>query len=337
MSSAHTSPKVHASSLGFFGVLNAALTTDEANTVVWQAVDVASTKADFDKYDAIFVGITAPTSVSANKAYGALHLINLMFDSPKLHLVVDSPQLWQIEQSLASVTRNPASLFKPFYSKRSGYELAKLDPQTYVDVCNKLLTGDWPTTIYPGLPWKSSTSVLDNLPKGASNHLVALNFDSLYISDDVSYSFDRDEVWAVDTIDTEWAQKAIHSVSNDIELVRQSKQETDRDALNRIQNSAGLFVSPQKRKGGTWWTYRYIQALNSETPVATEWRDSGAIGPEWAVLPSQLEDMAPIQRALLASHQREAYVKNIPSKEEAINSLNYLLTHIGGQNARSKF
>jgi hypothetical protein len=325
MSSSHTSPKVHATSFGFFGALHSALTAVGGHEVTWGPADMGLTKKDLDKFDFVFVGIAAPTSVSSNNAYGALNLINILNGSPKLKFVVDSPQSWQIEQSLSSVLKQPDSLIKDFYSKRPGFQAAKSKLGSLIEACSTLATAEWPTTIFPSLPWGVAESLEDNLPAGARGKVVPLNLDFLLISSDSSYSINRVDTWLIDRIDTEWSKKIANLVSNEVQLVKMSKKETDSDIELKLKSSLGLFVSPQKRKGGTWWSYRYIQALNSGTPVATEWRDSARLGSAWGVLPSKLEDMSTIERTYLATKQKESYVSNIPNKQDIINSLNEIL------------
>lgn len=325
MSSAHTSPKVHATSLGFFGALHQALTTIGGHEVAWGVADIRLTKQDLDKFDVIFVGISAPTSVSANNSYGALNIINLLYGSPKLRLVVDSPQSWQIEQSLNSILSNPGSLIKDFYSKRPGYQVAKTKLTELVEACSILAKAEWPTTIAPALPWKSTESIEDNLPLGAKGKVVAISLDSMLINPENQYSMGRTDTWLIDRTDTEWAKKAANSVSSEIQNIKVSKKETDLDVELKIKTSLGVFISPQKRRGGTWWTYRYIQALNLNTPIATEWRESSRLGRDWSLLPPQIEDMSDIERSYLAANQKQTYTSNLPNRQDILDSLNEIL------------
>lgn len=325
MSSAHTSPKVHATSLGFYGALYRALTEIGGHEVAWGAADINLTKQDLDKFDAVLVGISAPTSVSANNAYGALNIINLLYGSPKLRLIVDSPQSWQIEQSLNSVLNNPESLIKDFYSKRPGYQVAKTKLPELIEACSILMKAEWPITVAPTLPWKSVESIEDVLPAGAKNKVVAINLDSLLINPENHYFMDRTDTWLTDRTDTEWSKKAANSVSSEIQNMKVSKKETDLDIELKIKTSLGVFISPQKRRGGTWWTYRYVQALNSGTPIATEWRESSRLGGDWSLLPPQIEDMSDIERSYLAAKQKASYTSKLPNKQDIINSLNNIL------------
>ena len=66
----------------------------------------------------------------------------------------------------------------------------------------------------------------------------------------------------------------------------------------------------------TWWNYRLIQALNTSTPVITNWLETKNFSDSWSLLPYQIEDMSPAQRQQLASTQRGVYLESIPSTAE---------------------
>jgi hypothetical protein len=66
--------------------------------------------------------------------------------------------------------------------------------------------------------------------------------------------------------------------------------------------------------------------MNTNIPVATEWRESAAISASWSILPSSIEEMTPDTRFDLALRQKETYLSSIPGKEEALETLQNLLT-----------
>ena len=327
MASSHTSPKANKKNKNFFGVLNDALTLLE-HEIVWQPSSVSWTKEQLEAFDAIFVGVVPPTSVSANKAYGALSVIELMFNSPKLKLVVDNPQHWQIEPSLNSVVNDPQSLVKPFYSKRSEYSEARSKDvlERLVAACSLLLTESWPITLYPGLPWKDDESVTSNLPSGASSSVLGFNFDKHYShSKPIEVARNEDPAWVVTNPKTKWAEKVTSTVKNPVRPLREKKSDTDEEALYNIHHSIGLLLTPQERSGGTWWSYSLVQALSNLTPVATEWRESSEISPCWSFLPYQIEEMQPHDRYIYALEQRQTYLRAIPEIDESLTVLKNLL------------
>ncbi len=327
MTSSHTSKKSHQNNLGFFGVLDRAL-AELGHDVVWSKPDLTWTKEYLDSYDSIFVGLVPPTSLSANQAYGALTLIDEMFLSPKLHLVVDNPKHWLIKPSLKSVLKDTGSLVKPFYNKRSQYALAR-EPKNLdkmLSACEQLLDNVWPTTIYPGLPWKSDESVSEHLPSGASTSVIGLNFDALLFKSGYLEIQEAPAHWAATNHKSKWSEGMANHVVLPIKPLKGSKKETDQDALDTLKGSVGLLAAPQDRIGGTWWTSALVQAMNTNTPVATEWRESAAISTSWAFLPSSIEEMTPETRFDLALRQKETYLSSIPGKEEALETLQNLLT-----------
>jgi hypothetical protein len=96
---------------------------------------------------------------------------------------------------------------------------------------------------------------------------------------------------------------------------------TDTQALGVIKTSLGLIMPPQDRKIGTWWSYRHIQALNTETPVVTYWQDTVGFDQSWGLLAYQVEDSDTFARQQIASEQLISYRNNIPSRDEVLNKL----------------
>lgn len=317
MASSHTSPKAHATNFGFFAALNQMLISD-GHDVTWIPSSTTWSAEDLDIYDSVFVGVVPPTAISANKAYGALNVIQKLFDSKKLYLVVDSPQHWLLAHSLASVLRQPEKLVGPFYSKRTEYALA-VAPENLsnlVDACSKLLNEKWPTTIYPSLPWKTTESVAELLPSGAADKLIGVNLDSLYITDMFSEPTLDAEKWVTTEVNGVWSSAIGRTIRHSIAPMRASKADTNEKISSTISASIGVLVAPQRRKGGTWWSFVYVQAMNELVPIATEWRESSKIGSAWNVLASEIEDMSPRNRYLLAIKQKEQYLNSINSNTE---------------------
>jgi hypothetical protein len=87
----------------------------ELAEVVWSAPKITWSRADLESFDLVFLGFMPITSKSANHLYGALHVLNLLYESPKLRLVVDNPQIWQYKNSISSFRRAPEQIFTDFY------------------------------------------------------------------------------------------------------------------------------------------------------------------------------------------------------------------------------
>jgi hypothetical protein len=326
MASSHTSKKVHDKNLGFFGMLHNALVSD-GHEVEFAAPSIAWNEEYLEQYDTIFMGVVPPTSVTANRVYGALSVIEKTFNSSKLRLVVDSPNHWMLEPSLASVLREPQSLFKSFYSKRSEYSAAN-NPEVLarlIRACNFLSSSEWPITIYPSLPWKTDESVTDNLPSGAEKVIIGLNFDAAYDKQEFDKEAETSNVWLTNSPKSKWVSLVSKNIHLPIKPIRTSKKDSDSESLDTIKNSLAVLVAPQDRVGGSWWSPIYIQALNTYKPIATEWREMVGFSTDWAYLPSQIEEMLGSDRLQLALSQREVYLDSISTTEETLQTLNNLL------------
>lgn len=306
----------------FFTVLaNAA---SEFAEVIWASPKLSWTKKDLEQFDAIVFGFIAPTSLSANKIFGALHVLGLMLDSPKLKLVVDSPQMWQYKNSLKAVQRDAGILFGSFYSKREQFDQASKEKHKIEAAVEKLNSGLWPEIIYPSLPWIESGVVAKILDFAPVENLRGVNLDSYLINTEPP-RIGRRDVWAVENHKSSWLTEQEKFLSFPWANTKIGRKTDDTYALGVIRNSVGLLLPPQERKAGTWWNYRMYQALNTGTPIATYWQDTYKFDASWGALAYNIEDYNQAQRQMLANSQRQTYVAAIPTKEEALNILKFNL------------
>jgi hypothetical protein len=321
MSAPQASSSANQKSLSFAGVLNQVLTS-AGHEVTWASPSVHMTMESLDKFDAVLVGVSPISSVGSNRVYGALSVINTLKDSDKLTLFVDAPNTSQIEPSLKSTINNPESLVKSFFSYRKEYSNVVADKEllnAVISGANYLYTQDWVTTIYPQLPWKSST----RLPSNAKKNLVGINLDShLIVGEPIDA--DRRPKWVIDNLSTPWAKNTMATLSLPNSLMKWNKGWTDSQVLEQISRSIGAVISPDK-KDGTYWSYRYVQAMNTNTPVVTDWSESGVIGDAWNILATNIDTMSQDKRDLIATAQREIYLANIPSKQKAVETLQQLI------------
>jgi hypothetical protein len=321
MASAHIKESPNVS---FFGTM-VDVCREFADSVDVLPPSIEWTEEHLNSYDAVFVGILPPTSPSANRLYGALNVISILANSPKLFFIVDHPQIWQFKSSIASVAKNINSIFTAFYRTKNEYKLA-IDNKNKLDAAIKLLSSNhWPTTIYPALPWKNSKTIFESLPISTDTNLIGLNFDSFLLSEEFPGLVSRVDEWLIEAANTSWATKISKLTSYPCEKVKPNIRATDTDVFSRISSSAGLVLAAQDRGVGTWWSYRLIQALNSLTPVVTEWKESQEISPSWAVLIGEVEDMDFTDRLELAMSQKASYLKSVPTQDEALESLKKLI------------
>lgn len=332
MTASQTSMSANTRNLAFSGVMYKALVA-EGHDVTWADPDIFATPEFYSNFDSVIVGVAPITSLSANKAYGALKLINDLWGSPKLRLFVDAPQTNQLAVSFRSIVSNPDSLIKPFFSYRKNYSAVCSSTDLQKSILNAvslLLDSNWPVTIYPKLPWKSINATGSKLPENIANNLSGINLDAYIIEPELTEE-DRVSKWVSDEADSYWTKRTLKTLMLPISPMKINKGATDVDVLGQIKRSIGCLITPHKNDG-TWWTYRYIQALNSLTPVVTEWKESVVIGPEWSMLGATLETYSQEQKKLLAMAQREIYIANIPNKKEAKKILETIL----GINSKEK-
>jgi hypothetical protein len=322
MTAPQSSLNANTKNLSFSSAINLAL-QNAGHTVVWADPKIDITKDELDSYDSVIVGIAPVTSLSANKIYGALNIINLLWGSDKLNLLIDAPNVSQIATALRSVKNNPNTLTKDFFSNKKGYQSVVSDKKLQSNILkaiDNLLDQDWPTTLIPVLPWKQSYSDKElNLPELAKKSITYLNLDS-YLIEDPTESLDKVDKWTADQPESTWTKKISKTIELPISPVKINKGSTDVDVLYQIARSVGILLSPYKNEG-TWWSYKYVQSINSLTPVATLWEESGSLGSEWNLLASTIDSMSEEKRALVATAQRESYIAKIPNKKQSIKML----------------
>lgn len=279
------------------------------------------TRADLQKFDAVIVGMTPPTALSANNIYGALHVLDLMYESDKLRLVVDSPQIWQYKNSLGSFKKNPNQIFRPLYENRRDYkqvQVSRADVAT--SVADKMGSLKWPKTYVPLLPWGTTESAAEALRFIPADRLIGLKVDSYLLDKKISSPTGKTS-WAVDNIKSSWWKDLSALTTKPGEPIRPSNRADDSIVDSVISSSIGVVVTPQDRKVGTWWSYRYPQALSLGVPVVTYWQDTYEFHDSWAALAYQVEDMPEYDRQSLAEKQYLSYKSAVPTKEELHNML----------------
>jgi hypothetical protein len=325
MSAAQASLNSNKRSLAFAGVLHKVL-TESGHDVVMRDPKVDWTLEDLEEYSAVIVGVSPITSLSANKAYGALNVIDLLWEDSRLRLLIDAPHPAQISASLRSVTTNPSNLIKPFFAYRQGYQLASNESvsRRLLGVTERLLNEAWPETIYPSLPWRKQDLVSQELPAKVEGSLTGLNLDSFLVPEQApKQTYERIDKWAADSSTSAWTRKIQKTLAFPVSPMRHTKGDTDVQVGEQISRSVGALISPHR--DGTWWTYRYIQSLGLGVPVATDWKESQVIGESWSVLAAAVEHLSEGQRRELAWDQLRDYMDAIPRRENARKNVEDLL------------
>lgn len=321
MSSSHCKPGKNHS---FFRTLATAY--EEFSKVTWSEPKLSWTKSDLENFDQIVFGFSPPTSMGANYLYGAVHVLNTLYESPKLRMVVDSPQMWQYKNSLRAFKRDSDQIFGSFYSSRKNYAEAKKSNtrESAEALAYKLANSQWPISFVPQLPWQDQASIAAKVPFITEDMVVPVNLDSFLLTKDTP-TIGRAEQWAVDNPKSAWFLTTKNTLRFPTMSMKNSTKPKDAEVRERINSCMGAIIAPQDRNLGTWWSYRYIQAMNTTTPIATYWQDSGDMSSEWGLLGYQIEDMQPYERQHVAFQQIKQYESLIPDKGSAINKLQNLV------------
>lgn len=281
-----------------------------------------------EDYDHILLGIAPPMALSANSIYGALHVIGTMYDSDKLTFFIDSPEHWQIFANIKAIIKNPDSLFKEFYSRRSGYYSAAQNGivrDHILKAVQYLHERPWHRTLFPVLPWSDEQHLTSNTPENARISMVGISIDSAFYSEETSFNSNRENKWFVENEKSKWTTLVTDSLSFPTVSTKSAKLRSDEEIIKELSTSAGALLGPGGDKK-FWWSPRYAQAMNSGTPVATEWKDSSSIGSSWNHLAVAIEEMSWIDRFELSVSQKRDYFDRIESKKDTAA---YLRTLIG--------
>lgn len=309
--------------LSFTGVLVNSL-REMGHEVTWSSPSVLMTEESLSSFDSILVGVGPVTSLASDRCYGVLSLLAKLWGNKKLSLFTDVSNPKQIEVSLKQIINNPEKLVKTFYSYRKEYSIVSSSLE-YKQWCERglrlLLDEEWPATIYSSLPWTKIEQI--GLPPNAKRNLERINLDSFLLLDTDSASEERQQKWVFDR-KSNWIEKTSNTLLLPVVPMKASKSWGDSAVYEQIQRSLGVLISPDKREG-TWWSYRYVQALKSRTPVATDWTESGVLGEVWQLLASSIEGMSQQKRDLVATAQLESYVSNIPTRKEMSSKITQIL------------
>lgn len=325
MTSAHVSQSNNDKNKSFMGVI-ADVLTSVGHEVAWHKASPLETADVYEEYDSVVVGVTPLGSLAANYAYGGLNVIERLWSSSKLTLLIDAPNASQIEPNLKMLQSNSESLVKSFFSARSGYkQLAEspADVERLHSVVRRLFSEEWPPTIFPRLPWRLATDV--KLPPNAKSKLYGINLDSHLIGvANAEIPSEKSKKWVIDNSKTKWAKAIVKTLGLPVMDMKPTKSANDSEVYAQIARSTAVLLSPDQREG-TWWSYRIVQALTAQTPIATDWQESCALGESWDILASSIESMSAQQRYLLSLAQLDVYTANIDSKTTATQKLETIL------------
>jgi len=326
MTSSQSSSRANLRTLQFSGVLVDILekagydVTHEPPSVEWDA-------AFLDEYDAVVAGVSPITSVSANYAYGGLSVIDTLKDSDKLIMFIDAPAPHQIFSSLRAISTVPDNIVKQFYSSRREYFEAKRPgvKNRLLSAVDYLLNDNWKTCLYPELPWNNHYKVCAQVGDNAAKALKPVNVDSYLVSDmaattAVEKAIVKKHVWVASDVTSSWTKRVAATSKFPFTAAKDGYKSTDASLKTKLEGSSGAAISPHGRDG-SWWTPMFAYAMNTITPVVTDWRDSGTIGDAWNYIASAVEDLDPFDRIDLSFSQKEQYADKIPDRSTVLQTL----------------
>lgn len=335
MTSQQTNLQSHRKSVNFCGLLWEAF-RQNGHEVYWQDPSVNSSVEDLREFDHVIVGVAPLTALGANRAYGALSIIERLWSSPKLKLLVDAPEPMKITTSLQAVLEHPENLTKDFFSYRKEYGLAKSP-----EVSKRLLeavrllhvSGDaWPWTLVPGLPWMSDAEVYQQLPIGAKDRVQFVNLDAL-LFERYDNPEDRARVhhWAYEKgTKSGWLKSQLLSAPVK-ELPHTFRVETNSLTIQQLETSIGCLVGAHR--SSSWWSPRFAMSLSQRTPVFTDWRATSQLGDVWSTLPSALEVMTDAERRVVAAEQHQTYREHCLSPK---NETRRIIDILAGSSRRAR-
>lgn len=315
MSANQTNPLSRERTVNFAGMMYEQL-TDAGISVVWQDPEL---DLDVSGYDRILIGLVSPLALGASKSYGALALVERLWDDPRLVLYLDAPDPNTITRGLLTISRSPQTLTKEFFSARANYATVvrdiKVRSQVY-GATDKLLNQPWPKTLVPAFPWTSVESIARELPPNAANqelntlNITLVNLDRLVMDKQVLLSDASDIRWDKWYFERggnkSWLRK--NKGSHPIYSLKSNYREDLREYYpTNLSKSTGFLHAPCRRDL-IWWTPQVAISLSQNTPVVTG-SAAKALGDQWSMGTKTIEMLLPKTRHQLAGQQKMLYIE----------------------------
>ena len=320
-SSAQTSESVAKKLPTFTGLLVQAL-SEAGHEVVWDTPTMRWDEAHLAQYDSVVVGLTAPTSITAHRLYGALSVIDRAKRVTDVKYLIDAPEPHKLWNGIRWTAKNPQDLVKPFYSRRSEFNVASTPEELkrLHSVVVDLYENKWNSTIVPSFPWFSAEYLTNHIPNLQEESVENLCLDlltfknlydtGLYMKSDVSN-------WSYE-IKNPWVSNISKTLVRDVSPLVVSKSSSSSSVLSNLNKSIGTLI-PTFKNNEPWWSINLARSLYVNTPVISDWRHTSYLGDSWSVLAHSVEEMATQERVNLAKSQREAYLGVLGTYEDTLS------------------
>lgn len=321
------SPAVHERVPTFAGLVHKALVEQGAD-VVWTEPVIEMDEDFVSMFDSVVVGLVSPASLAANHLYPALAVARAAHNVNNLLFLLDSPEPHKVWSGILSVVRNKGTLVKDFYARRRSFQKAS-SPEVYKSLqgfLETLTVEEWPSTIFPTLPWSSESRLLRHIPNLSSDKAVPLQFDrglDLPLPNPL-VPVEQKLVWYADNSDTEWVSKLANTLTFPIETLRKDRYETSVNLAERLRGSIGTLATTY-RSGEPWWTPLISLSLLNKVPVVSDWRHTYVLGEAWRHLASSIEQMSFDEREQTAKEQFSLYIEAVPEFSSEASKLVTLL------------
>jgi len=322
--SAQQASKKHAQRTPTFASLLTRAFTDSGIEADHVDPSISYMSEQLAEYDLVVVGITPTTSIAANKIYPAFSMAAKAQKIGNLALMIDAPDSMKIQPSLRASYTDPNSFYKDFYNRRKSYSEVVSNNKLQEEIqgfIKFLIEEKWPTTFYPVFPW-STEKFVEYLPNLDREKLVPINVDSYLIlqAPTAQNYYETKQYWTCDSPQSQYGVAHSKMVRNPVVATRETRWEFQIDTLERIRGSLGTLIATY-RNDESWWSPALAQSLSQNIPVVHDWKLTHQLGVEWSHLAPSIEDMGTAERLDVAFHQKQSYLKSIPTHEETSGRL----------------
>jgi hypothetical protein len=283
---------------------------------------------DLSGFDHVFVGLAPLHGLGSNRAYGVLSAVLRTWDTGKLSLFVDDPDVSKVTGGLRTMAHEPQRLVKPFFAYKLEYEVAsKPEYADWLQAGVHLLNDQqWPRLIVPAHPWFVGMDAIVKRVPQALGRTTTLDL-SAYLPEVKLRETDdeRLEQWVCEArADDKWLRQQqpgapVYRIGKDGNKAKLP----DTHLVNLYTRSIGVLRPPIEPVG--WWSSRIGYARQVRAPYVTRWQDVQSLGDSYTVLPHTITAMDREGRATLADAQAAAFDNAIPTQQLCQSYINEIL------------
>lgn len=291
----------------------------------------------------IYLGLSSPAYIGSDRIFGTLIALAELRDGPhhdpRLRFFVDDPDLRVLRNAIASVAKEPNTIFAPFNVKRQDYDIVVSDEKLRAKVMRGLsfLNVDdlaWPTTYFPMFPWGDAEQLTKALWPSQRAETRAVDPTALVPvsalleaaeSKPVSSALvARDPFWLAEASAKDAWTKTQHVRSPILGV----KVGSDAARISLYRKALGVLEPNPSSAGTGWWSSRMVLAAIARTYYSSEWRGLMKMEhhvPYVAALPAAFEEMNELERDALVGAQHDALIRSTWTATQALEALNVVV------------